>query len=426
MTINLTNADGDLKEHYTDEEVSRIIYNDNPLLTMLDKYEDFRGRNIPIPIVWGDPQARSGLFPTAQASSLTNYSRVTAFTVTRGVDYSLAVIDAQAWEATEGDANAFLEVATLEMDGAISSLARSLAVKCYGDGSGYIAQIANSSIQTTLATNVMQLANPLDIVKFEVQDALVFSATSGSALRNSSVVAYVIGIDTDNNYVYLSSTQGGSATNISTIGNAISNGDFIYHNGDTAVQGASIMTGLAGHIPFTTPGLSDNFFGVNRSIFPARLAGSRLDGTTGGGIQENYYKLIQKVAKVTKGANPKFIFSSVEQFTNLENELGAKRQYVDVKTDAEVAFRGVSINGPKGAVTVMQDLNCPTVYSYALSMDKLKLGSIGKAVSPVDKDGLMVLRSATLDAYEVRYRFYGNLLNFATGFHGVVQLPVTT
>jgi hypothetical protein len=63
--------------------------------------------------------------------------------LTRARDYSLASIDNETLEASKGNANAFLEAATVEIDGAIHSAARSLSIAMYGSGSGSIGQIAS-------------------------------------------------------------------------------------------------------------------------------------------------------------------------------------------------------------------------------------------------------------------------------------------
>jgi hypothetical protein len=88
--------------------------------------EDFGGRNLPIPTIWGNPQNRSATFATGQA--LTSSTSTSAFLLTRVKDYSFATIDNETLEASKGDANAFLEAATTEIDGAINTLSLALAL----------------------------------------------------------------------------------------------------------------------------------------------------------------------------------------------------------------------------------------------------------------------------------------------------------
>lgn len=86
--------------------------------------------------------------------------------MTRVKDYSFAAIQHEAIRASAGNADAFVRYASNEIDGAIHSLKRSLAVAMYRDGSGQIGTI-NSSNPGDGDTS-FTLATPADIVNFEV------------------------------------------------------------------------------------------------------------------------------------------------------------------------------------------------------------------------------------------------------------------
>ena len=55
-SLDLTSFDAALKQYYTDEKIYNMVYRDNPLLAMMPKREDFAGKNLPIPIIYGNPQ----------------------------------------------------------------------------------------------------------------------------------------------------------------------------------------------------------------------------------------------------------------------------------------------------------------------------------------------------------------------------------
>ena len=167
--------DAALKEHYTDEMVQDLVYKDNPFLAMLAKMEEFGGKNLPIPLIYGNPQGRSASFAQAQARGAVTNSLIDAFTLTRVKDYSIATIDNETLEASKGNANAFMEAATTEIDGAINSLTRSLAVALYRDGSGEIGKL---SATQTLASPTIVLADPQSVTNFEVGMVLVLAATA--------------------------------------------------------------------------------------------------------------------------------------------------------------------------------------------------------------------------------------------------------
>ncbi len=107
----------------------------------------------------------------------------------------------------------------------------------------------------------------------------------------------------------------------------------------------------------------------------------------------------------------------------LQNALGSKVQYVDFKGPADIAFRGIRINGHTNEIKVFPDRNCPEGREYLLQMDTLELISLGD-VPHIKKyeDGLTMLRVGNADAGEVRVVYYANLTCNAPGWNGAFQI----
>jgi len=190
MSLDLTSFAAALKQHYTNERVENLVYKDNPLLALISKYEQFGGENLKLPIKYGIPQGRSAVFSTAQ-SNKTN-SQYKSFLLTRDRDYSLASIDNETIEASKGNANAFMEAATSEIDGAIEAATRSLAISLYRSGSGSIGQVSAASTGTSFV-----LSNIEEVTNFEVGMELVFStADGGGSVKSGSVT--ITGVNRDN------------------------------------------------------------------------------------------------------------------------------------------------------------------------------------------------------------------------------------
>lgn len=409
MSLDLTAFDAALKEHYTDEAVMNEVYKDNPLLAMVSKMEDFGGRNLPIPLIYGNPQGRSATFQNAQARGLATSSLVEQFTLTRVKDYSIAVIDNETLEASKGNANAFMEAATTEIDGAINSLSRSIAIKMYSDGFGSIGQVSSPGASTTLT-----LTNSSQITNFEVGQALVFSASAGAnTLRSSGAALYVTAVNR---------TAGTLTVNVNVNSIAgITDLDYIFIQGDrqdSATPSRLCLAGLEAWIPASTP-TSTSFFGVDRTVDTTRLGGQRYDGT-GKPIEEI---LVDGAANVAReGGKLTDYFMNYTTYASLEKSLGSKVMYVDLKVNADVAFRGIMINGPRGPINCIPDQNCPSNRIFGLSLPMWKLYSLGKAVRVIDTDGLQMLRQATADGVEVRYGMYGNLGCKAPAYNINIQI----
>lgn len=401
MSLDLVSFAAALKEHYTNDRVENMVYQDNPLLAMMPKMEDFGGKNLPIPIIYGNPQGRSATFSNAQANK-TN-SQLKDFVLLRSRDYSLASIDNETLEASKGNANAFLEAATVEIDGAIHSAARSLAIAMYGSGSGSIGQVAN----TTFATTTLQLLDIESVTNFEVGQTLQVSATDGTgSVRSGTLV--VNGVDRDLGTVRM--TQ-----NLSTGIAAIATNDYISVQGDYALK----VKGLLAWLPSTAPTAGDSFFSVDRSSDASRLAGIRFDGSAMP-IEEALIGAAARVAR--EGGKPDYCFMSYTKYADLEKALGSKVQYIDMKVNPEIAFRGITINGPRGSIKIVPDQNCPSDRAFMLQMDVWKLYSLGKAPKILDTDGLKMLRDSNADSVEVRVGYYAQVGCRGPGFNSNVKL----
>jgi len=392
MALNMTTFAAALKQHYTQEKIENMVYKDNPFLAMISKYEDFGGENLKLPIKYGIPQGRSATFADAQANK-TN-TQLKAFLLTRVSDYSLASIQNETIEASKGNANAFMEAATVEIDGAIESATRSLAISLFGDGSGQIG-VVGSLATTTASNDTITLATVDDITNFEVGMQLNF----GTATTNKEIST----INRDTGVILVNAASGATAT------------EAIYIDGDKDAK----LTGLGGWLPSSAPSATESFFGVDRSADATRLGGIRFDGSSLP-LEEALIGAAARVAR--EGGKPDVCFMNYSNFADLEKALGSKVSYVDVKVNPEIGFRGVLIHGPRGPIKVVPDQNCPKDVAFMLQMDVWKLYSLGKAPKILDSDGLKFLRDSSADSVEVRVGYYAQLGCRGPGYNVRVAL----
>lgn len=399
--LDMTAYDPMLKEYYDRENIENMVYPDHPLYAMVAKNEKFTGRNKPIPLVYGNPQGRSATFSKALANKTS--SKTEQFLITRAKDYSLADIDGETIEASEGDAGAFMEAATVEIDGAIQAVSASIASSLYRNGAGTIGQVANSSFATTTLT----LTNAEDVVNFEVGMTLTLAADETSSVRSGTLT--VAGVDRAAGTI---TTSG----NISSGVSAVAQNDYISVEGDYL----SKLKGLQAWIPNSAPGAT-SYFGVDRSVDPTRLGGVRYDGSALS-IEEaivNGVKLANR-----EGGKIDKMFMNYNRWGDLEISLGSKVQYTDSRSYAnpEVGFRGIQVNSGRGIIDVLADQNCPDSYGFGLKMASWKLHSLGPSVKLLAGDGNKILRSASADAYEVRVGGYLQLATNAPGHNLNLQL----
>lgn len=401
--LNLTAMNAALKELYDGQVVENLVYSDNPFLAMVPKKTDFGGKYKPIPIITGVSQGRSATFSNAQGNQ--SAVQIQSYLLTRVSDYSIATIDNQTMLASRTDKMSFLEGAKLVIDGAFRSLTNSLASALFRSGTGSIGQIGS------ISSGVITLSNPADVVQFEVNQVLQANATDGGSPR--AALGYVIAVNRAAGTVTVASSGlGGSAASPS----GWAGNDYLLVQGDVNAK----VKGLAAWLPTTAPTTGDSFFGVDRSQDVTRLAGVRYQGQAQS-IEEALIDASSLLAR--EGGKPDVCITNFASYAALEKSLGSKVQYVDMKGPAEIAFRGIMINGANSMIKVFPDRNCQAQTGYLLQMNSWTLNSLGDAPQILRYgDGLEMLRVSNADAGEVRIGYYANLACNAPGYNANVTL----
>ena len=431
---NSANQIAALKELYTDDKeyLKDLVYKENPFLALVPKNESpdgFAGKYIPVPLEYGNPQGRSHTFADAQSQQTA--TSLVSFFVYVIQDYQLVTISNLLMEQTKSNAGAFVDAAKLQMDGGFRNITNNIAFELFGSGTATRGVSAASSSQSGANPNVvtLPLTNAQQIVAFEVGMLIVASATDGGAPSTDAVqvtsVDRASGIVTGNGVVISSGANQASMSGNWAIGSGLA---YLSVNGDLPSAGASntgsflALSGLSAWIPVTSPASNDNFWGVNRSADPTRLAGLRYNASSQT-IEEGLTNALAFLNR--EGGKPDLAIMDFASYAALVNALGAKVQYVQVNHDeVEVAFEGITFQSAYGRVTVLADRSCQPQTCYLLTMNTWKLRSLGKVphILTYGMEGLEGLRVGNADALEIRIGYYGNLICSAPGFNCVVQL----
>lgn len=414
---NSTNQLAALKELYDDptEYMQDLVYKENPFLALIPKDESpdgFAGKYIPVPIEYGIPMGRSHTFANAQDAQTA--SQIASFFVYIIQDYQLVTITNLLMEQTKSRAGAFVDEAKFQIDGGIRSITNNLAFELFSDGNSNRGQLSAAGYSKASAVVTLTLASAQNIVFFEIGMTLVASSTLGGA--PSSDYVSVTSVNRQTGVV-----TGTASTGSSALSGNWANSAYLSVQGDLPSAGVSTIStslaicGLSAWIPASSPSTSENFWNVDRSVDPTRLAGLRYDASA--------YTIEEGVTNALaygnrEGAKFDLLIMDFASYSSLVNALGAKVQYVQVKHDeVEVAFEGITFQSAYGRVTVLADRNCPPQTGFALTMDTWKLRSLGKVphILTYGMEGLEGLRVGTADALEVRIGHYSNLICRAPG-----------
>jgi hypothetical protein len=425
---NSSNQIAALKELYVDDKdyMKNIVYAKNPWLAMVPKNESpdgFAGKYIPVPLEYGNPQGRAHVFANAQNQQTA--SDVVSYFVYAVQDYQLVTITNLLMEQTKTNAGAFVDEASRTLDNGFRNLSNNMAFELFYGGTATRGQINSSGVSTSGTTLTFTLANPAQVVQFEVGMSLQGSTTDGGAALTGSggavLVAQVVSVNRGTGAI--------SATVIQdTFSSTWGASTYLQVYGDIGTAGASTIAGMLGlsgmsaWVPTSDPSSTDNFWGVNRSADPTRLGGLRYNASS----QTISEGLTNALAFGNReGASFDLIILDFVSYATLINELGAKVQYVMLEhDDVEVAFEAIHFHSAYGKIPVLADRSCQPTTAWVVTTDTWKLRTLGKAphILTYGMEGLEGLRVGNADALEIRIAYYGNLINSAPGYNMQVTL----
>jgi len=406
--IDMAAINSGLKELITDQYVQTLVYTNNPLWALLKKDEaaDFGGKYKPVPIITNTAQGASGTFANAQGNQIA--AEIEAFQLTVKNYYQIVTIDRKTLLSARTNKMAFVQATDTKFNGGMRRVVNGLASQMFRSGTGTIGRVSTT---VAISGGVITLQNPADAVQFERNMVLQAASSDGGTPR--AALGYVIAT----NKTASPPTITVSATGIGGTAGTPSGwttSDYLLVQGDSN----TLVSGLQAWLPASAPTSGDNFYGVDRSIDPTRLAGIRLD-VSGFPIEEGLIDLAMLVGR--EGGTSTHFFGNYGIYGALDKALGSKVQYVDLEGPAKIGFRGIRVNGPQGEIKVMMDRNTPQYAGFMLQMDTWQLDSILQAphVFTYGADNSEMLRVYNADAGEMRIGSYCNLEGNAPGWNAV-------
>jgi hypothetical protein len=417
--------DSVLKELYKDSLLFKQVFEKRPVLGMLEKFEGFGGKRLPIPIIYGDSQAVSSDFATAQGiltstsyGPFTNVAANAVFELTRVKKYGLGSISREALLAAKGDATSFVNAVKLAVDSAMNGLANALETALFDSGSGAL-------VKMTVSGTTVTLQQPEEISRIE--PGMVLSAT---ATAESGSVEF----GTSANVDYVVSVNRSAGSFVVASGSGWATNDWCYRAGDSVATvaaastaaGAKNIAGLDFWIGNTTYGGSTNNtkFGLDTSV-DSRLAGLAYDGSALS-ISDALLDAVHIAGR--EGGAPDIAIINHAHYRKLVKEReGLKYDVVMNATSAKglistIGYKGVIVEGLGSSLSIMPANKCQGTRGYVLTKEHWCLNSLGPALSLVDEDGKSMLRQAADDGFEIRTSFMGNLSCNAPGRNVKVTL----
>lgn len=414
-----------LKELYPGDLPREILQRRHVFLSKVPKDGDAYGKYIVVPVVYAGPSGRSAditqVLSTSANGGAIGPTQAIDFQVKLASDYAGTWIDELTMKQAMNDRGAFVAARKTEVDGLLRELGNSLSHALYRDGTGSLGRLDGSS---AFNGTTLQLLTKSDTKFFNIGMQLDFvSNVSGvpTAVRAlaGSVRAQVTGINEDLGQVFCAKDSSGAGlANIQALYTSSTNTDFLCQVGDfTVATGGGKLRGLQAWIPLVAPipGGGDNFWGVDRSAWPTRLCGHRLNDPTAPALDS-----IMSLAEVMheRGAHPDIVLVSPRQFSKISKSLNAKVEYDGAGGDAKYGFMTFGVATSAGILPVYADPDCPEDRGYILSLESWSLKYL-ELPEIVTTDGMSALRRPGLDQIEIRCRYYAQLVCWRPGDNGV-------
>lgn len=375
------------------DDVLIAMYENNTLFAMLKKSFDGYGKNWHLPVRIAHTAGRSHDFAKAKKNKAA--SAVVEYQINVTDNYSLYSVGGRLQRQTSNSKGAFVDAFEFELDSAMDAMKRNMGYEPYANGGGAIARVGSGQ-----ATKTITLANINDIVKFEKGQVLTVASTDGTTGTERTGTITVQSVDRDAGTVTAVQPTWNDATGIPTI----AANDFIFTEGDFGLG----IRGLEAWIPATAPTAGDNFFGLDRSQDPVRLAGSRLDLRTLGPEEQ-----IQKMAQVSarNGGKMSHVFFNDLDMLALILALGSRRQIANTEVEGKIGFEGVSVSTGYGKVECYSDYNATQGVGWGLELKNWELKGPGQFPFIDARDGQKILREDSADAYEGRIVAYYQMVS---------------
>ena len=369
-----------LKTYYAKAGLGNLLYRNDPLLKMLgNKAERIEGKVQPFSALY----SRGGAV-SADATVATELASTTAqakeFNVTPGQLFSSCVYTNKEVLASRTKAGAYVPVATAKMFAALESFRKTLAIALYGTGHGDLFTLSGDFAAMSVGTDVTQTW-PTNAIYGVDPGAVVVYKTKLNDPDSSAVAAGT---------VKSVNPAAGTVVITPTVSGTPQTGAVVCLKGCTDDEGNPLLpVGLAGWLNGNVQS-NDNFFGVNRSVAPERLAGVNYVAQSG---EAKYLSIEKALLNVQAyGSQADVIVLNPADALALQQEVESKTYFTKVdggkKAKAEIGYDGMGISIIGSFLDrVITSPYCPKGRAYILDTETVKLWVYSNADKIDDKQG---------------------------------------
>jgi hypothetical protein len=384
-----TNVLAILKEYYGVQDVEALVFRNSPILGKIRK-ERVGGKYIPLPMAVYGSGAVTSDYTQVTAQAANSYTGI-SMQVTPGRLFASFVLDPEEFLASQGDRAAFISVFAIRAMLAMDDLRKTLATCFYRSGfleMGPVLAVDSSRLYIDVDPSTAMAISP--------QSQILFAASTSAAYRDANAVI-VSSIQT----VQSSGNVRITFTSAFVASVAVSD-QVMLKGGRDASLNPNAPVGLAGWLPTVanrtgaswTTYIGTNFFGVNRSVAPDRLAGQFVQRNSG--ANESYTAALLRLVKACRrgGGVPDMICVNDDDFAVIVNDALANRTFYQTINGGNASkgennvTQGITqfqMNFSTSWINmVYDDPYCAKGVAYVLDTASLRLFGLSNAAPIVD------------------------------------------
>lgn len=360
-----------LKTWYEREGVQNLLTKNSRVLNKI-KGVRVEGKTQNMSALYGFGGAVSADY-TVALDNATNQAKNVEYAVEPGQLFSVYTLNAKEVQASLSRRGAYMKVAGNKHFAASEGLRKSLAAAFYGRGFGELAVLGNAYSFT--ANTDIDITVPRDTAVKVGPGSRLAVKTSVKATAESTVLQVIKKVGTKLT-VRPNTTYSSNATDILCLAGSI----------DSSGQ-PLLPVGLGGWLPSVAGRsgsdwdayISENFYGVARSVATDELAGNFIAPKTGEKKSETIQRAI--MAARLYGTEADYIVMNDEDFLEFSKEIETTNTYF-TKTStkeakkASVGFADISASFSTNYVgNIIDDPYCPKGQFYVLHLDTVELWS---------------------------------------------------
>ena len=330
--VNIRNA---LKYFYAKEGLENLLDRNDPLLKQIGS-RMVEGKAQPFAVIDGTTPAVAGDYLEVFNLATSN-PKTKEYYIEPGQAFSSYVVNAKELKASETMKGAYMPIAALKMFSSTEALRKVLASALYGEGYGELAKVGSAVAFTANTDATLTLPNSAIAVISEGMKLVVKPAIDSATVETTLVVKsandQTITVTPDTTYTSAAS-------------------DVICLAGCMDANGGPLLpVGLLSWLPIRNARtgatwntyIAKDFFGVNRSSFSSRLAGSFYAPAAA----EDKYVTIQKLMKKCRDQGSVMDFIVLNSDDALELQLEMESKYINYTNTAtkQKRFNNFGISG---------------------------------------------------------------------------------